>query len=482
MSFARRAAKNGLWFAGSRFVTQLATWFFTLYIARLLSPEDYGLMTMASFLTAYLEEFSELGLGSAIIQREKLTPAELSGVFSLSLLAGGALAVLSFFLAYPTAWIFNERRIVPVTQLISLLFLIGALGIVPYNLLMREGRFRAIGGINFVSALLSSCAMVVMAMRGYGVFTLIGGTLILRSAKTLLIIFAAGWRPQLLFRFSGVKPFLSFGIHIALSSSLFRLFQTMDKFVVGKMFAPPLLGSYSFAMELAGMPTEKIVAVIQQVSFPVLSRYQGDRKRMQELYLKITKYIALIVTPLFVGGVFLADEIIPALLGPRWRPIIPLFRLFCITHFVISLTTINGAFHNAQGRPHWVLRFTLLTAAMMTAALVLAGKQGFSYLAVPWITLCPALHIGWTAATLKKLGISTARYAKNLLFPLFATLCMVFGIKGVQLFASAAPLVSFGAAPFRLVLDICAGMLLYVTYLFLFERETLHEIWTLRKA
>ena len=351
MSFVRKTAKNGLWFAGSRFATQLATWFFTLYIARLLSPEDYGLMAMAAFLTAYLEEFSELGLGSAIIQREKLSPEELSGVFSFSLLVGGGLAVSSFFLAYPTAWVFNEPRIIPVTRLISLLFLIGALGIVPYNLLMREGRFKTIGGINFISSLSSSCAMVLMAMNGFGVFTLIGGTLILRSVKTLLVILAAKWRPRTLFRFSGAKPFLTFGIHIALSSSLFRLFQTMDKFVVGKMFTPQLLGYYSFAMELAGVPTEKIVSAIQQVSFPVLSRFQGDKEKMQELYLKIIKYIALIVTPLFVGGIFLADRIIPALLGPKWSALIPLFRLFCITHFVISLTTINGIFHTAQGRP-----------------------------------------------------------------------------------------------------------------------------------
>ena len=117
----------------------------------------------------------------------------------------------------------------------------------------------------------------------------------------------------------------------------------------------------------------------------------------------------------------------------------------------------------------------------MTLSLFLAGTQGFSYLAVPWITLCPALYIGWTAVTLRKLDISVGRYMKNLIFPLLATACMVAGIKSMQLFLSTGLAPSFGPLPLLLVRDVCTGMLFYSAYLFLFERKTLLEIWTLRK-
>ena len=151
MSIVRKAAKSGLWFAGFKFATQILSWAVTIFVARLLSPEDYGLMSLANVLTGYVEVFSELGLGAAIVQRPDISQKEYSSNFWFSLAVGTVFAGVAYLLSYPTAWLFGEPRVIPITQTISALFIVGAVGTVPFNMLMRDLRFKAIGVIQSCS-------------------------------------------------------------------------------------------------------------------------------------------------------------------------------------------------------------------------------------------------------------------------------------------------------------------------------------------
>ena len=479
MSFAREAARSGLWFAGFRFITQSLSWVITVAIARILVPEDYGLMAMASILTGYVEIFSELGLGAAIIQKKDITNEELSSTFYFSMIIGAILSIVSFSLAYPTAWIFNEPRIIPITQLISVLFIIGALMIVPYNILSRDVKFKEIGIIQLVSVVVASRSMLMMAKAGFGVWTLINGTIIQRCITVTLTFLITKWHPRLHFHFKEAKPLLKFGINIAGSRSLFYLFQKSDRFIVGKMFNAQYLGYYSFAMQLASIPTDKIVSIVNQVSFPVFSRYQEDSARIQEMYLKTTKYISLLLAPLFFGGFFFGDEIILTLLGEKWIPIIFVFKLFCIAQFIISITAINSVIHSSQGRPHWAIYFHLSNTILMPVSIFIAARHGFNALSLPWITIYPLVCMGWTWVTLRKLNISVLKYLQVFITPFFATFFMIAGIWSVKLMLNG---ISILDSRVILVQNMVLGAILYSIILFLFERKTLIEIWGLRKT
>ena len=285
-SYARRAAQSGLWFAGTKFSIQILSWATTIIVARTLIPEDYGLSAMASFFTGYLEIFSELGLGAAIVQRREVSPQELSSTFWLSLMIGSVLSFAAFCLAYPTAWIFHEPRVIPVTQVISILFVISSLSIVPYSVLSRNIRFKEIGLTQFAAVGIASVSMIPMARADFGVWTLVCGVIIQRTTSTLFLYYFSGWRPLKHFRLSEARPLIMYGVNVAGSRSLFYLFQKADKFIVGKFYQASSLGYYSFAQQLAATPTEKIVSVINQVSFPVFSRYQDDQEQIRELYLR----------------------------------------------------------------------------------------------------------------------------------------------------------------------------------------------------
>jgi O-antigen/teichoic acid export membrane protein len=481
VSVLRKAARSGIWFAAFKFITQMISWMGTIVVARILSPEDYGLMSLASILTGYVQIFSELGLGSAIVQREEITQQEYSSNFWFSLLIGLGFASIAFGLSFPTGWIFNEPRLIPITQLISVLFIIGALMIVPFNILMRELKFKAIGMIQLLSVVVSIGSMLWMAYEGFGVWTLIGGTLILRVMTVILVFFVTKWRPNFHFKWSEVRPFLKFGIDVAGGRSLFYIFQKSDIFIIGKLLGTQSLGYYSFAMQLASLPTDKIVSTVNQVLFPVFSRLQHDLSKIQEMYLRTTKYMSIFVSPLFFGGAIWGDEIIHVVLGEKWVPVIFLFKCLCLSQLFVSMIAINGFVHTSMGRPRWSLYFYLASIILMPAPFYFSAQYGLNALSFPWLTVYPLLCISYIWITLKKLKISLSRYMKNFIIQTSVVLFIITSSKVIVLFLNK---IFFKGVDYKVIfpLEVVIGLIFYLTYLLYFERKTLLEIWNIRKA
>mgnify|MGYP000008669903 CR=1 FL=1 len=186
MSIIKTAFKQGIWLAFFKATSQVVSWIITIIIAHILVPEDYGLMDMATVLTGYVGLFSELGLGAAIVQKEKVTDEELSNVFWFTVFVGLLLGTICITLAYPTVMIFNEKKILRVTQSVSLLYIISSILIVPLNILEREFRFKTIGFIDALSIVISCLMMVIIAKMGGGVWTLISGHIIRQLISCLL--------------------------------------------------------------------------------------------------------------------------------------------------------------------------------------------------------------------------------------------------------------------------------------------------------
>src|SRR2546425_5412650 len=264
MATERRPRRAALSFGGYRFLTQAISWAATVAVARILQPEDYGLMALASLFTGYVEVFSELGLGAAIVQRHEVTRQDLSSHFWFSLLVGVILTVLTIPVAYATAWAVHDPRVVPITEMIAVLFVVGGLTVVPFNLLLRELRFAAIGASQLVSATVASLSMLWFASHGFGVWTLVLGTVLVRLATLAMVFALSGWRPTFHFSISEVRLSLRFGVHVAGSRSMFYIFQKADKFIVGKVLGAGALGYYSFALDLASAPNDRIVAAANQ--------------------------------------------------------------------------------------------------------------------------------------------------------------------------------------------------------------------------
>jgi teichuronic acid exporter len=417
MGVKQKALQGGMWLAGFTTVSQAISWIATIGIANLLSPEDYGLMTMASFLTAYIEYLSEMGIGASVIQKNDINKRELSSLFWLSLFSGVMFSFVALCVVYPTAMIFHDKRIIPITALIAPIFLVGSISSIPNALLRRDLQFKYIGLSNMAAAVVSCLCQIYFASKGFGVFSLIWGTIILRTTKTIFICFTAKWVPLFHFSFAEVKPFLRFGINMAGGAFFTKVFETLDSFVVGNRFNAMLLGNYNFSASLASMPTDKIWPVFQQTLFPLLSRLQHDSKDRNKTLLNTMEYCAYMTFPLYLAGSFLAHDLVLGLLGEKWLPIVPFFRVFCAVKLIELLTNFCNLLFASSGKAKETLMYSILRAVIMPISVLGASLFGYKFIIVPWAIIYPILCISWLLYTLSYFEIKATDFFKTLYKP-----------------------------------------------------------------
>ena len=481
MTIVHKAFKGASWLALFRAISQTFSWAATIIVARILVPEDYGLMEMATILTGYVIIFSELGLGAAIIQWEDINDKELSSLFWFVVFLGFLLAILSIILAYPTVAIFNEKRILRVTQSVSLLFIIGSFLIVPINILKREIRFKALGFIETAAVIISSTVMIIIAKLGGGVWTLIGGHIIREFIKALIVFYILPWRPRFHFQFIEIKHFIKYGVNIAAANSLYYIYTKSDRFFAGRMLGSKVLGYYSLALQLSDIPTEKLVSLINSVSFPVFSRYQKDPVEFNNFFLKLISFIGFITFPIYIGGIFIADQLIPLVLGSKWAPIILPFKLLCISQLIISITTACVVATNALGNAHWNLYLNIINVIVLPFSFFIAAKYGLNYMVIPWLTVSPLIRLGYVTITLRKLGISISDYFRALMHPLIGTFVMVLVLILVK-YLYFHNLVQPIDSKYYLFLIMMTGAISYAGYVMTFRRDFVTALVRLWKA
>lgn len=424
MSKLRKAAKQGVWLASFKFASQLFSWIVTFYVANLLVPSDYGLMEMATILTVYGEKFSELGLGAAIIQREEPTKEQLSSVFWFSCVISVIFAIGCFFTSYLTAFIFNEPRVIPITQLVSVIFVINGLQVVPANLLQKAFSFKKIGFIELVSVVISSIAMLIFAEFGFGVWTLIWGRIVNGISKLVLVYSFQPWRPTFHYHYNEARSYFLFGSKVAVSRTFYYLYEKSDNFLVGKFWPPGNLGCYMFAKQLSKIPTDRIIGLVRQVSFPLLSSVKNDTAEFNRIYLKIIAMLATLSFPVFVGGFLVGEDLVKLFLATKWYPMIPLFKYLCLVELISSIISINNLVHLAKGRPDFSLYFSVIRAVIMAVSFYFAVRYSFLSVLIPWYTSYILISVGWILFTLNQMELRIVEYLKHLFAPFIAVVVM----------------------------------------------------------
>lgn len=480
MALAEKAIKHGSWFVLLRGISQLISWVVTVIVARLLSPTDYALSAMATLITGYAELLSEMGIGASVIQKKDPTESELSSVFWFSLGIGVLFAVACVPIAYLTAHIFNEPKVIPLVLSISILFVFTGLQVVPLSLLKRDLNYKAIGKIEMQTTIISCLAMVVMAYFDAGVWTLIGGRMVRGVVRLVLVYRSTTWRPSFARNFSETRGYLRFGITVAISSSAFYVFEVSDRFFAGRAWTAEELGFYLFAMQLAQVPNEKLVATINQVSYALFARYQDDLAALSAYYLKTIKLTATLVFPVFVGGYLLGHQLVPILLGAKWEPMITLFKYLCLAQILVTLNSVVNSVHMALGKPNKGLYFSAACAIFMSISYYFAvnhsGQQKEAIL-IPWFTTYVIITLFWLGSANAYLKIGVFRYLVALRSPVVGVLIMVAIVYGLTYFEMQR------AVDVKIMLPtkILSAALGYGLFFWFFERGFLNTLWALRK-
>lgn len=425
MSIRDQAIHGAFWSAIQNWGSQAGTLIFFFILARLLSPDAFGLFALANVFLAFMQIFLEQGFSQALIQRQTLEVEHLDTAFWTSLCLGILLTILSFLGANTVADVFDQKELAPIIQGLSPLFLISAFGGVQRSLLERQFAFKAVAARTLIGTLAGGVVGVAMALIGYGVWSLVGQQLTNELVAVLVLWKMSDWRPGLRLSISHFKDLFDFGINI-LAFNFFNFFDTRsDDFLIGYFLGIVALGFYSIAYKILDAMTQLLVNATTQVALPTFSRLQEDLEQFRKAFYTATRLTSVIAFPAFLGVASLAPELVTALFGEQWLPAVPVMRILSIAGLMRSVSFFQGSVFMAMGKPSWRLWMAVLNSLTKFIGFLIAVRLGI--IAVAWSYVISSLMIfpvgQWAISILIK--ISLLKYFRQFVTPLICSIAMV---------------------------------------------------------
>jgi PST family polysaccharide transporter len=344
----------------------------TILLARLLLPQDFGLIAMVTAVTGLMWVFKDGGLSTATVQREGITHAQVSNLFWTNVALGGFGSLTLAISAPALAWFYREPRLIRVTLALSITFLLIASTVQHMALLRREMRFKSIAVIQLSSAAAGSLIGIGMAWLGFGYWSLVGMQLSAQVASFLLTWSASRWRPQLPERRSGTRSLLHFGANLTVSSFLYSLSRGIDGLLIGRFYGSGPLGLYNRAGALLMQPVQQLIGPIEAVLTPALSRLQTQPERYRRAVFHAYEFIA-VASFLFTGLLLgLAHPLTLAVLGHKWEKSAPIFAGFTLVALYTPVGSVATWLLTSQGRGRDFLILSSIRCAL-TIVFILAG-------------------------------------------------------------------------------------------------------------
>lgn len=362
-----KTVKGVGWSAIDNVSQHAVTFIVSIALARLLSPDDYGLIGIITIFTAVCTALINGGFSSALIRKKDVTEDDYNTAFIVNLGMSLTLYTIIFICSPFIAHFFNRQELISLTRVSSLGMIIGALALVQQTRLTKRIDFKTQTKITLIASVSSGVVGIVMALLGFGVWSLVAQTLSLQGLRTILLWFFNHWVPKLRFSKNSFKDLFGFGWKIMVSGVLNTVWKELYQVVVGKFYSPATLGQYTRAKGFSQLLSNNLTNVIQRVTYPVLSDIQDDKVRMVSAYRRIIKVTMFItaVSMLFLGAV--SEPLIYCLIGPKWQEAATYLPLICIAGSLYPLHAINLNMLQVQGRSDL---FLVLEIAKKIIALV----------------------------------------------------------------------------------------------------------------
>ena len=369
-----------------------------IVLARLLMPEEFGLVGMVLAVTGVLGLFKDAGLSMATIQRATIDEEQVSTLFWFNILVGVLLALLSCLIAPLLVSFYREPRLFWVTVALGTGYFLSAAATQHQALLQRKMRFVALASIDILSQVVSIAVGIAMAATGFGYWALVGMAVVLPAAYGLGVWCAAAWTPGIPRWRHGITSMLHFGGTVTLNNVIIYLAYNIEKVLLGRFWGAEALGLYGRAYQLVNMPTGQLNTAIGWVAFPALSRIQDDAIRLKTYFLKGYSLVLGLTIPITVACAMFADEIIYVFLGPNWTDAAMIFRLLSPTVLAFSLINPFGWLLMARGQVGRSLKMALVISPLVILAYVCGlsyGPNGVAFGFSAMMTLLIVPMVAW---------------------------------------------------------------------------------------
>lgn len=448
-----------------RFSVQGVGFVLGLLIARILSPEDYGLIAVLHIFFAVFSTFIDSGFSSALIRKTDRSESDNSTVFYYNVAVGFATFLIFFFLAGPLAAFFDAPVLKPIIRVLSLTLVINSLGAVQQALLSARIDFKSQAKVSVIAVAISGLLGLFFAYRGYGVWALVIQMLSSSVLRTFLLAMVVGWRPTMPFSRKSFDELFAFGSRLLASSLLNTIYDNIYTLLIGKFYHASSVGVYSRADHFAQFPSSNFTGIIQRVTYPVLSVIQNEDERLKVSYRKLLRLSAFVVFPMMVGLAVLARPMVLLLLTDKWIGVVELLQILCLALLWYPIHAINLNLLQVKGRSDLFLRVEVIKKCIgiiILLATLPAGIVAMCWGRVGASVISLSINMYYTG---KLIDVGFAKQIKDILPILLLSVVMggaVWLISGL-----------FDSDLTALLAGTFAGIVIYMGIAFLFRSKEL---------
>lgn len=362
MNLKEIAVRGGLWSAFQNGSAKLINFCVFVVLARLLAPQDFGLVAIVGVALAVVQLFIEQSFEEAIVQRKALESAHLDTTFWFCGAAGVALSLLTVAASPLISFTFAEPKLTLLLMASAPCVLLASLSKVPLGIMRREFSFRTLAIRQVVAATVGGVVGVWLAVRGYGAWSLIWRQLAESATAFVVLWIGSKWRPRVQFSASHLKDILGFGSHLIFINGLGFLSLRADSLIVGYFLGSTALGFYTVAQRLFQLLLELVHGTISQVAMSVFAQLQGEPQRLKMAFLTGIRWTSLPSFLVFMLLIVLANPLVPLVFGAQWTEVAPVASVLAVGGLLFSVSYYNGSVMKAMGKPGWVLGLVALNA------------------------------------------------------------------------------------------------------------------------
>ncbi|WP_417507935.1 lipopolysaccharide biosynthesis protein [Marinomonas gallaica] len=472
---SKKILSNSVYKSAEIITTQGVQLLFSIALARILSPADFGVFALVMITTQICCSVITSGMAMAIIQKDVVTEKQKSTTFYILLGVSLLVYIILFLFRIEISTIFGNDKIAELIPFAGIIVITTALGQVSNSLIIKSMKFKLIFKINIISLILSSFITILIALKGGGVWSLIFQQVILTSLKSILSLFFGDWRPKLKFEIRSVSDLYSFGKNLTISNIIGTLFNNLYTFIIGRNYSVEVLGFYNRGKQFPSVLVTLFSGVISSVIFPILSRAKSDKYTFKNILSDSIDYVYILYVPLAVVLYFCSESIILFIFTEKWLPVVPFMKLMVINYLFLPLQGVLAEGINALGRTDLFLKIEIFKKVALISVLFFSiefGLIGVIYGQIFISSLSAFVNYYAVRNVLNcKLDLAVLGVIFNVL------ICFLLGL---AVFDFISGYISTGIV--FVVLYSILFLCLYFVYVLIFRKEMLIKVMALRWA
>lgn len=467
-SLKQKTVGGVIWSSIERFSVAGLQFVIMIIMARVLTPEDYGMVAMLQIFIAVSQSLVDSGFSQALIRKLDRTQTDLSTVFYFNIGIGVFLYLVLFFSAPLIASFYQTPQLVPITRVIALGMVFNSLAVVQRAVLTIKIDFKTQMRASVLAAVISGIVGISMAYTGFGVWAIVAQQVTNLGINTLVLWIVSKWSPSKVFSMVSFKEMFGFGSKLLLSGLINTIWNNIYLIVIGKAFSKADLGYYTRAHQFSDFPSANLTSVFQRVTYPVLSTIQNDDERLATNYRRVLRVTAYIIFPIMTGMAAVSTPMIRILLTDKWLFTADLLKIICLSMMFFPVHSINLNLLQVKGRSDLFLRLEIIKKIIGIIILIVTIPMGLIAMCIGQIfssLFSLAINTHYTG---KLINIGFIKQMKDLI-PILV-LSLVMGV------VSYLVMMPFENVYIQLGLGIITGIVFYILFSYVFKFEEMNEL------